>query len=111
MCVQNVLNKKKKILTHVSFHPNEYVILVSDNAGIVSSFKLSTNLRSIPNDDKNFLIAVINKQNFEVSKLSLAMGLDKEGDKNYIKSFRKHFDYQEKTVELKIKEDGQNDVQ
>ena len=39
------------------------------------------------------------------------MGLDKEGDKNYIKSFRKHFDYQEKTVELKIKEDGQNDVQ
>lgn len=78
---------------------------MSDNYGIVSSFKLSPNLRSIPNDDKNFLIAVINKQNFEVSKLSLAMGLDKEGDKNYVKSIRKHFDYQEKTIELKSKEE------
>jgi hypothetical protein len=80
-------------------------VLVSDNSGVVSSFKLSPNLRSIPNDDKNFLIAVINKQNFEVSKLSLAMGLDKEGDKNYVQSIRKHFDFQEKAVELKSKEE------
>lgn len=33
------------------------------------------------------------------------MGLDKEGDKNYVKSIRKHFDYQEKTIELKSKEE------
>ena len=43
MCEQKVVRKAK--LTHISFNPDEPVIMVGDDRGVVTTLKLSPNLR------------------------------------------------------------------
>uniref|UniRef100_A0A8C6LFE0 Dynein axonemal intermediate chain 1 n=1 Tax=Nothobranchius furzeri TaxID=105023 RepID=A0A8C6LFE0_NOTFU len=48
ICQQLVVAKKKTKLTHIEFNPVHPVIIVGDDQGLVSSFKLSPNLRKTP---------------------------------------------------------------
>lgn len=48
ICQQLVVDKKKTKLTHVEFNPIHPVIIVGDDRGYVTSFKLSPNLRKKP---------------------------------------------------------------
>lgn len=48
ICQQSVVAKKKTKLTHVEFNPIHPIIIVGDDRGYVTSFKLSPNLRKKP---------------------------------------------------------------
>eukprot|EP00754_Rhynchopus_humris_P038026 Rhum_TRINITY_DN20723_c0_g1::Rhum_TRINITY_DN20723_c0_g1_i1::g.171952::m.171952/K10409/DNAI1; dynein intermediate chain 1, axonemal len=50
MCDQLVVKKAK--LTRISFNPKEPIILVGDDRGMVSSLKLSPNLRGLPEKEE-----------------------------------------------------------
>lgn len=45
MCEQKVVKRSR--LTHVSFSPSDYILIVGDDRGGVNSLKLSPNLRKI----------------------------------------------------------------
>ncbi len=47
ICVQNILNKKKRKLTHVCFNPSQFIILVSDDRYKVKSKSLFIFLKDI----------------------------------------------------------------
>ena len=50
VCEQRVINKGK--LTKIVFHPRQPLILVGDSRGVISSLKVSPNLRkNIANED------------------------------------------------------------
>uniref|UniRef100_A0A8D0CU60 Dynein axonemal intermediate chain 1 n=1 Tax=Sander lucioperca TaxID=283035 RepID=A0A8D0CU60_SANLU len=48
ICQQPVVAKKKTKLTHIEFNPIYPILIVGDDRGYVSSFKLSPNLRKKP---------------------------------------------------------------
>ena len=48
ICQQPVVAKKKTKLTHVEFNPVHPILIVGDDRGIVTSLKLSPNLRKKP---------------------------------------------------------------
>uniref|UniRef100_A0A3P8RZ20 Dynein axonemal intermediate chain 1 n=1 Tax=Amphiprion percula TaxID=161767 RepID=A0A3P8RZ20_AMPPE len=52
LCQQLVVDKKKAKLTHIAFNPIHPIIIVGDDRGNVSSFKLSPNLRKKPKKQK-----------------------------------------------------------
>uniref|UniRef100_A0AAX7W320 Dynein axonemal intermediate chain 1 n=1 Tax=Astatotilapia calliptera TaxID=8154 RepID=A0AAX7W320_ASTCA len=56
ICQQLVVDKKKTKLTHVEFNPIHPVIIVGDDRGYVTSFKLSPNLRKKPKPTKTINI-------------------------------------------------------
>ncbi|XP_067101066.1 dynein, axonemal, intermediate chain 1, paralog 2 [Osmerus mordax] len=52
ICQQPVVAKKKTKLTHVEFNPVHPILIVGDDRGIVTSLKLSPNLRKKPKEKK-----------------------------------------------------------
>lgn len=52
LCEQTVVQKKKTKLTHIQFNPSHPVVIVGDERGCVSSFKISPNLRKKPKKKK-----------------------------------------------------------
>ncbi|KAM4613243.1 dynein, axonemal, intermediate chain 1, paralog 2 [Polymixia lowei] len=52
ICQQPVVAKKKTKLTHIEFNPVSPIIIVGDDRGYVTSFKLSPNLRKKPKEKK-----------------------------------------------------------
>ncbi|XP_039971625.1 dynein, axonemal, intermediate chain 1, paralog 2 [Xiphias gladius] len=52
ICQQSVVAKKKTKLTHIEFNPIHPIIIVGDDRGYVTSFKLSPNLRKKPKAKK-----------------------------------------------------------
>lgn len=52
VCQQLVVAKKTK-LTHIEFNPIHPIIVVGDDQGVVSCFKLSPNLRKKPKVGQN----------------------------------------------------------
>ncbi|KAM9362211.1 dynein, axonemal, intermediate chain 1, paralog 2 [Symphorus nematophorus] len=52
ICQQPVVAKKKTKLTHIDFNPIHPIIIVGDDRGYVTSFKLSPNLRKKPKSKK-----------------------------------------------------------
>ncbi|XP_065920328.1 dynein intermediate chain 2, ciliary-like [Dysidea avara] len=71
LAVQSVAQKKNTKLTHVEFNPVHPIIIVGDDRGAVTSFKLSPNLRKALKE-KNY-----SKEN-EVSKMERLLGFVKE---------------------------------
>ena len=53
MCDQLVVKKAK--LTRISFNTKEPIILVGDDRGMVSSLKLSPNLRGLPEKEETMV--------------------------------------------------------
>uniref|UniRef100_A0A7N6FJZ2 Dynein, axonemal, intermediate chain 1, paralog 2 n=1 Tax=Anabas testudineus TaxID=64144 RepID=A0A7N6FJZ2_ANATE len=52
VCEQQVVSKKKTKLTHIEFNPIYPIIIVGNDRGYVTSFKLSPNLRKKPKAKK-----------------------------------------------------------
>ncbi|XP_061119030.1 dynein, axonemal, intermediate chain 1, paralog 2 isoform X1 [Conger conger] len=52
ICQQPVVAKKKTKLTHIEFNPIYPIIIIGDDRGYVTSFKLSPNLRKKPKEKK-----------------------------------------------------------
>uniref|UniRef100_A0A8C5BYM0 Dynein axonemal intermediate chain 1 n=1 Tax=Gadus morhua TaxID=8049 RepID=A0A8C5BYM0_GADMO len=52
ICQQPVVAKKKTKLTHIEFNPIHPIIVVGDDRGYVTCFKLSPNLRKKPKEKK-----------------------------------------------------------
>jgi len=83
LCEQKVIRKAK--LTHISFNPVEPIILVGDDRGVVTSLKLSPNLRKLTEvashkDEKSGLMKPIPKDPEELKKWK-AEELQEEIDK------------------------------
>lgn len=47
LCEQTVVQKKKTKLTHVAFNNKHHILVIGDERGQISTFKLSPNLRKL----------------------------------------------------------------
>ncbi|NWS22821.1 DNAI1 protein, partial [Pachyramphus minor] len=52
LCTQLVVTRKKNKTTHIQFNPFFPIIIVGDERGLVTSLKLSPNLRKMPKEKK-----------------------------------------------------------
>uniref|UniRef100_A0A3Q4HJL4 Dynein axonemal intermediate chain 1 n=1 Tax=Neolamprologus brichardi TaxID=32507 RepID=A0A3Q4HJL4_NEOBR len=80
ICQQLVVDKKKTKLTHVEFNPIHPVIIVGDDRGYVTSFKLSPNLRKKPKAKKGHELP--KGPEVEVAKMEKLLSLLREPDQN-----------------------------
>ena len=48
LCEQSVSQKKRTRLTNIKINPKHKVVIVGNDRGVVSCFKLSPNLRKVP---------------------------------------------------------------
>ncbi|XP_074522509.1 dynein, axonemal, intermediate chain 1, paralog 2 [Halichoeres trimaculatus] len=78
ICVQQVV-AKKTMLTHIEFNPVYPVIIVGDDRGYVTSFKLSPNLRKKPKTKKG---QPLPGPEMEIAKMEKVLSLLREPEQN-----------------------------
>ncbi|XP_061409358.1 dynein axonemal intermediate chain 1 isoform X2 [Lethenteron reissneri] len=78
LCTQSVSTKKHTKLTHVAFNPSQPVLIIGDDRGVVSSLKLSPNLRRMPKEKKGQETA--RGPEAETAKLERLLALIREPD-------------------------------
>lgn len=110
MCVQNVILKKKRRITHVCFSPFFPILVVGDekldlhlalkkinfffNRGSISSFKLSPNLRSLQRDNTLGSISILNKETFEQDKIRNILSQEAELNPELVETNRKNYKFE-----------------
>ncbi|XP_059925794.1 dynein, axonemal, intermediate chain 1, paralog 2 [Gadus macrocephalus] len=80
ICQQPVVAKKKTKLTHIEFNPIHPIIVVGDDRGYVTCFKLSPNLRKKPKEKKGQEVA--KGPEVEEAKMEKLLSLLREPDYN-----------------------------
>ncbi|CAF0711059.1 unnamed protein product [Brachionus calyciflorus] len=94
LCVQNVLLKKKRRLTHVCFSPFFPILVIGDEKGTLTSFKLSPNLRSIQKDTTINAISILNKEKFEQDKIRNILLQEAELNPELVETNRKAYKFE-----------------
>uniref|UniRef100_A0A8C5CQI0 Dynein axonemal intermediate chain 1 n=1 Tax=Gadus morhua TaxID=8049 RepID=A0A8C5CQI0_GADMO len=82
ICQQPVVAKKKTKLTHIEFNPIHPIIVVGDDRGYVTCFKLSPNLRKKPKEKKGQ--EVPKGPEVEEAKMEKLLSLLREPDYNSV---------------------------
>ncbi|XP_068171459.1 dynein, axonemal, intermediate chain 1, paralog 2 isoform X1 [Antennarius striatus] len=82
ICQQTVVAKKKTKLTHIEFNPIYPIIIVGDDRGYVTSFKLSPNLRKKPKAKKGQELP--KGPEVEVSKMEKLLNLLREPGRSLV---------------------------
>ncbi|RMZ95468.1 dynein intermediate chain, partial [Brachionus plicatilis] len=94
LCVQNVILKKKLRITHVCFSPFFPILVVGDEKGSISSFKLSPNLRSLQRDNTLGSISILNKETFEQDKIRNILSQEAELNPELVETNRKNYKFE-----------------